>query len=640
MFAGSGIRVTGAASTVVRDNLTKDVVLISDDKGKIASSSKSINQLQDVITGAATTVTDYDLTPNKVVISDADGKINTSSVSNIEVDYLVGTHGSIQNQLDSKANQSTTYTKTEVNDRLLLKANQSTTYTKTEVDDKLMLKANQSTTYTKTEVDNSLLLKADQSTTYTKTEVDDSLALKASQATTYSKTEVDTQLANLIGTAPDALNTLNELAAALNDDANYAATIESQLASKQNLLNNGSDITMNVGRGDVYFENNHHDDKDGIGSGLTLRTSQNPITGSIFAVRSSGQPARLWVGHSFTTTGSNDFYCGYDGGVGSENDTTRYRHSLNNSAVTFGTPVTCSSDLTVNGPVTCSSDLTVNGSVTCSSDLTVNGSVTCNVGRGDVYFENNSYDEDGIGSGLTLRPSQNPSTGSIFAIRSSGQSCRLWVGQNITTTGANDFYCGYYGGVGSENDTSGYKHSLNYSAVTFGAPVTCSSDLTVNGSLIGGLTANGGSGGNVLNALVGDGKVANIYGVSPISVTTLLDFSGSNPDNGNLRISLDTDAILFCVGRINADGTIKTSKGRVGFTCSKVATGNYLISFATDHPDGADYVISLTPKRSTDDIECVYEVTSSTGFDVKVHHHDDGGGSGNAFDNEFCFFVY
>ena len=73
MFAGSGIRVTGAASTVVRDNLTKDVVLISDDKGKIASSSKSINQLQDVITGAATTVTDYDLTPNKVVISDADG---------------------------------------------------------------------------------------------------------------------------------------------------------------------------------------------------------------------------------------------------------------------------------------------------------------------------------------------------------------------------------------------------------------------------------------------------------------------------------------------------------------------------------------------------------------------------------------
>ena len=112
MLAGSGIGITGAASTVVRDNLTKNVVLISNDKGKIAPSSLSINQLQGTIVGGATTITDYDLTPNKVVISDSDGKIGTSSVSNIEVGYLFGTNDSIQNQLGSKANQSTTYTKT------------------------------------------------------------------------------------------------------------------------------------------------------------------------------------------------------------------------------------------------------------------------------------------------------------------------------------------------------------------------------------------------------------------------------------------------------------------------------------------------------------------------------------------------
>ena len=39
----------------------------------------------------------------------------------------------VQNQLNSKANQSTTYNKTEVDNNLLLKANQLTTYTKTEV---------------------------------------------------------------------------------------------------------------------------------------------------------------------------------------------------------------------------------------------------------------------------------------------------------------------------------------------------------------------------------------------------------------------------------------------------------------------------------------------------------------------------
>ena len=66
---------------------------------------------------------------------------------------------SMTNLIGTKANQSTTYTKTEVDNNLLLKADQSTTYTKTEVDNSLLLKADQSTTYTKNVVDNSLLLK-------------------------------------------------------------------------------------------------------------------------------------------------------------------------------------------------------------------------------------------------------------------------------------------------------------------------------------------------------------------------------------------------------------------------------------------------------------------------------------------------
>ena len=127
MLAGSGIGITGAASTVVRDNLATDVILVSNKKRKIVTSTLSINNFQPIVTGGATTITDYNLTANKVVISDADGKVNTSSVSNIEVGYLAGTNDSIQNQLDSKANQSTTYNKTEVDNSLLLKSNQSTT---------------------------------------------------------------------------------------------------------------------------------------------------------------------------------------------------------------------------------------------------------------------------------------------------------------------------------------------------------------------------------------------------------------------------------------------------------------------------------------------------------------------------------
>ena len=49
-----------------------------------------------------------------------------------------------------------------------------------------------------------------------------------------TETYVDTAVSNLVDTAPDALNTLNELAAALNDDADFAGTVTTSLAAKAN----------------------------------------------------------------------------------------------------------------------------------------------------------------------------------------------------------------------------------------------------------------------------------------------------------------------------------------------------------------------------------------------------------------------
>lgn len=53
----------------------------------------------------------------------------------------------------------------------------------------------------------------------------------------YTKTEVDQLVANLISDAPGALDTLNELAAALGDDPNFAATVTNQLALKADSSN-------------------------------------------------------------------------------------------------------------------------------------------------------------------------------------------------------------------------------------------------------------------------------------------------------------------------------------------------------------------------------------------------------------------
>ena len=48
----------------------------------------------------------------------------------------------------------------------------------------------------------------------------------------YSKAEVDQTFANLIDSAPAALNNLKELESALGNNANYAATVQAQLSNK------------------------------------------------------------------------------------------------------------------------------------------------------------------------------------------------------------------------------------------------------------------------------------------------------------------------------------------------------------------------------------------------------------------------
>lgn len=89
------------------------VALIEDAEARTAISGK-----QDTITGAASSVTSLNLAAARTVITDGSGKLAASSTTSTELGYLSGVTSAVQTQLNSKADASTTYTKTEVDTAL------------------------------------------------------------------------------------------------------------------------------------------------------------------------------------------------------------------------------------------------------------------------------------------------------------------------------------------------------------------------------------------------------------------------------------------------------------------------------------------------------------------------------------------
>jgi hypothetical protein len=121
-----------------------------------------------------------------------------------------------------------------------------------------------------------------------------------------TKTYVDGVITNLVDGAPDLLNTLNELAAAINDDANYSTTLTTALGNKQDKVSGVSDTeigyldgvtsaiqtqinakfntadasTTNVSEGtNLYFTNERA--QDAIGNSVGTGLSYNDTTGAI-----------------------------------------------------------------------------------------------------------------------------------------------------------------------------------------------------------------------------------------------------------------------------------------------------------------------------------------------------------------------
>jgi len=137
----------------------------------------------------------------------------------------------------------------------------------------------------------------------------------------FANTAANTAAANVVDSAPGTLDTLNELAAALGDDANFSTTVTNSIATKMPLA--GGTFTGNVTFGDndkaifgagsdlqIYHDGSHSYVKDNGTGDLILQASDDvkiqTTSGTNMAVFTEGTYARLFYNGSakFETTSS------------------------------------------------------------------------------------------------------------------------------------------------------------------------------------------------------------------------------------------------------------------------------------------------------------------------------------------------
>lgn len=115
--------------------------------------------------------------------------------------------------------------------------------------------------------------------------------------TAFVQSATSSAVSNLIDSAPGALDTLNELAAAINDDANFASTITTALSGKEPTITSGT--TSQYWRGDKSWQTL---DKSSVGLGNVENTALSTWAGSSSITTVGTIGSGTWQGSSISTT--------------------------------------------------------------------------------------------------------------------------------------------------------------------------------------------------------------------------------------------------------------------------------------------------------------------------------------------------
>ena len=117
-----------------------------------------------------------------------------------------------------------------------------------------------------------------------------------------TETYVGTQVSNLVDSSPAALNTLNELAAALGDDANFSTTITNSIATKLPL--SGGTVTGLVNMSDQIVQRPLLQDYSEKTVAMGSATAVNLEDGNVFSKTISGTTTLTFTNPSSVGTSS------------------------------------------------------------------------------------------------------------------------------------------------------------------------------------------------------------------------------------------------------------------------------------------------------------------------------------------------
>ena len=445
----------------------------------------------------------------------------------------------------------------------------------------------------------------------------------------------DTAISNLVDSSPSTLNTLNELAAALGDDANFSTTVTNSIATKLPLA--GGTLTGNT----------------------TISSTGNP-TFSIISTTQGGVPKiQLRDGYNrdnFISIDDNGDNLIIAVDEGSNGDASTIRHRIDGVEVGRITRAQSTSTIThaLVGNVTTTGKINVNGTDTTKilgkveignslsrpSALDSDADAHCRIGGSDVHLYVASLSAGG-GYKVAMQAAR-ASDFSSFALNLQSNGGALQRGGNQVWDAGLD-------GAGSGLDADLLDGVQGSSYLRSDADDTLTGDLTLNGRLIANHGAAPATGANYFFS--DDGSTTTIGTAATLRVANNggnAAYSVFEAESGSGSIRLANDGSFYVTGaskftnqiRVDITGTVDGIIGQAYSTyfglkhSDQTLNSEYIIiskNFDTFISASSGYTVRIRNggNDSTNELQVGNGVDALTWRANKIFHAgNDGAGSG------------